>query len=219
MTREPTELLLLRAGHVQAWQVQRAQAHQRRAGGTVVQALIDMGYLSEQTVLTEVALQLGVPYRDLSHLYVPPEIVALVPERLIRARKVFPIDVASETRRGPLIVATAAPHDLNVLDEVAFASDLLVRAVLASAGDIDRAIERYLGPAARRNVPLIADPAHARPPAGASRAVDATAPWRGSPMTQVSWLPVPDRLPDDAQRRASAADAVATDWTRLHWTA
>ncbi|GEJ57457.1 hypothetical protein [Anaeromyxobacter diazotrophicus] len=206
MTREPTELVLLRTGHLQPWQVQRAQAHQRRAGGTVVEALIALGYLTEQAALTEAARQLGVPYRDLSHLYVPPEIVALVPERLIRARKVFPIDVAAESRRGPLIVATAAPQDLTVLDEVAFASELQVRAVLASARDVDAAIERYLGPAARRGIPLIADPAHARQPAVAAGRLGATNSWRGGPVAE-------------ANPRPTVADAIATDWTQLRWTA
>jgi hypothetical protein len=211
MTREPTENLLLRAGHVQAWQVQRAAAHQRRAGGTVVEALIALGYVSEQTALTEVARELGVPYRDLSHLYVPPEIVALVPERLVRARKVFPIDVVAESRRGPLILATSAPHDLTVLDEVAFASELNVRPVLSSAADIERAIERYLGPAAKRAVPFAGD-APPRQPAVA------VTPWRGGRMTSASWLSAPARPPEPA-RPANAAGPIADDWTRLRWTA
>jgi hypothetical protein len=204
MTHEPTELVLLRAGHVQAWQVQRAQAHQRRAGGTVVEALVALGYVAERTVLAEVAQQLGVPYRDLSHVYVPPEIVALVPERLIRTRKVFPIDVAAESRRGPLIIATAAPHDLTVLDEVAFASELKVRAVLASTNDIEHAIERHLGAAAKRAVPLVAEPTRARQPAGAPARAGASAAWRGGPVTSIAAAPAP---------------AVPYDWTTLRWTA
>jgi len=52
-------------------------------------------------------------------------------------------------RRSPVHVgagATSEPQNRVVLDEVAFASGMKVRPVLASEGDIIRAIERHLGP-------------------------------------------------------------------------
>jgi type IV pilus assembly protein PilB len=81
---------------------------------------------------------------------VAPEVVQLVPEKLIRRRRVFPVAIAAQTRRGPLVVATAEPQDLATLDEVAFATGMIVKPVLASARAIDRLVARHLDEAAPR---------------------------------------------------------------------
>jgi type IV pilus assembly protein PilB len=53
-------------------------------------------------------------------------------------------------------VALADPGDLGVLDEIAFATGLDVRPVLATEADLDQAIARCLGTggAPRRREPL-----------------------------------------------------------------
>jgi hypothetical protein len=48
---------------------------------------------------------------------------------------------------GQYLVATSAPQDLAVLDEVAFATGMRVKGALASDRDIELAIERHLRPA------------------------------------------------------------------------
>jgi hypothetical protein len=44
----------------------------------------------------------------------------LVPQKYIRSHRVFPIALGPGERRGKLFVATSAPQNLAVLDEVAF---------------------------------------------------------------------------------------------------
>ncbi len=144
-SRLPIGQLLIQAGRIDGWQLQSALAHQRRWGGRLGEALVSLGFVSEPVLLAELSRQLGVPYLELGERYVPPAIVRLVPERLIRARKVFPIALATASRRGPLVVATSEPQNLTVLDEVTFASGMRVKPVLASARDIERAIDRHLG--------------------------------------------------------------------------
>jgi type IV pilus assembly protein PilB len=143
--RLPIGQLLVQAGHVDVWQLQSALAHQRCWGGRIGEALVRLGFLTEPVLLAEVARQHGVPHVEIGERIVAPAIVRLVPEKLIRARKVFPIAYASQPRRGLLVVATSKPQDLTVLDEVAFASGKTVNAALASDRDIERAIERHFG--------------------------------------------------------------------------
>ncbi len=135
----------MQAGHVDVWQLQSALAHQRCWGGRIGEALVRLGFVTEPVLLAEVARQHGVPYVEIGERIVAPAIVRLVPEKLIRARKVFPIAYASQPRRGLLVVATSKPQDLAVLDEVAFASGKTVNAALASDRDVERAIERHFG--------------------------------------------------------------------------
>ena len=143
-SRIPIGQMLLRAGRIDAWQLQSGLAHQRRWGGRLGDALVGLGFVTEPVLLEEVARQHGVPYVDLSERFVAPEVIALLPAKIIRGRKVLPLALGQATRRGPLLLATAAPQNLELLDEVAFASGYAVKPVLASDRDLDRAIARHL---------------------------------------------------------------------------
>jgi type IV pilus assembly protein PilB len=101
--------------------------------------------MSEPVLLTEIGRQLGVPYVEIGDRDIDPAVIRLVPEKLIRLRRLLPIAYAPQPRRGLLVVATARPQDLAALDEVAFASGKVVKSALASDEDVERAIERHLG--------------------------------------------------------------------------
>ncbi len=144
-SRIPIGQMLVQAGHIDVWQLQSALAHQKCWGGRIGEALLRLGFVSEPALLTEVARQHGVPYVEIGERPVAPAVLRLVPEKLIRARKVLPIAYSSQPRRGLLVVATGRPQDLTTLDEVAFASGKTVKAALASDADLEQAIERHFG--------------------------------------------------------------------------
>jgi type IV pilus assembly protein PilB len=141
----PIGQYLVEAGRIDEAQLSSALAQQRRAGGRLGECLVSLGHISESLLFTELAKKHGVSYVLLGDYRVDPAVVRLVPERLIRARKVFPIAQRRDQGRLSLLVATGAPHDLAVLDELAFATGMRIKGVLASDSDIDHAIERHLG--------------------------------------------------------------------------
>ncbi len=147
-THLPIGQILVQAGYIDAWQLQTALAHQRCWGGRLGEALVKLGFISEQVLLTEIARQLGVSYVEIGDRQIPDAVVRLVPEKLIRARKVLPAAFAWQGKRNLLVVVTSEPQNLVALDEVAFASGKKVKAALGSEGDVDQAIERHLGPGA-----------------------------------------------------------------------
>jgi len=136
--------MLVQQGRIDAHQLESALAHQRRWGGRLGNAIVHLGFMKEHAVLEVVGGQLGVPFVAIGDRHVPPQVLALVPQKLIRARKVLPLARLTETRRGPLVVALPDPSDLHALDEVAFATGMEVKPVLASEADLDEAIARLL---------------------------------------------------------------------------
>jgi len=134
--------MLVQEGRLDAVQLQSAVVHQSRWGGRIGQTLVNMGLVSERAVMQALARQLGVRFVEIGGRTVPPAVLHLVPERLIRRRRVLP--VAMVTGRGPLVLALSDPADLALLDEIAFATGLGVEPVLAAPGDIERAIARHL---------------------------------------------------------------------------
>lgn len=149
--------LLVRRGRIDHLQLQSALAHQARWGGRLGRAVVHLGFLDEATFLEALAEQLGTPFITVGSRSVDPAVLALVPERLIRSRKVLPLARLAEGRRGPLVVALADPGDLGVIDELTFVTGLDVRPALATEADLDQAIARLFGPGtgpARRRDPL-----------------------------------------------------------------
>jgi type IV pilus assembly protein PilB len=137
--------LLLSRGRIDELQLQSALAHQRRWGGRLGRAVIHLGFMDEVSLLEVLGDQLGSPFVTIGGRYVDPAVLALVPQKLIRTRKVLPLAKLAEGRRGPLVVALSDPGDLAVLDEIAFVTGLAIKPVLATERDIDAAIRRLLG--------------------------------------------------------------------------
>jgi len=165
-SRLPIGQQLVQEGHLDHWQLLSALSHQRQWGGRLGQSLVRLGFVTERVVLAAIGRQLGVAPVELGTRTVAPEILRLVPARLVRARKVLPLALDVNGRRETLIVATAEPQNLAVLDEVAFAAQRAVRPVLAGDLDLEQAIERHLGREAGPAPALRAPP----PPAPAPRA-------------------------------------------------
>lgn len=150
MARQRIGELLVQQGRIDAVQLQSALAHQARWGGRLGRALVQLGFVPERALLEAVGGQLGVAFVEIGERVVPRDVLALVPAKVIRARKVLPLERLSG--RGALVVAAADPSDLTVLDDVAFAAGLPVRALIAAEADLDRAIARHLdGAVARRD--------------------------------------------------------------------
>jgi len=160
MARTPLGRLLVGEGSIDELQLRSAIQHQARWGGRIGEALVAMGYVSEQVMLRALALQLGVAFVEIGQRRIPDAVLRLVPQRLIRAKRLLPLALLG-TMRGPLVVAFADPSDLAAVDEVGFAAGMDVRSVLAGPHDLDVAIARHLdgwAPAPRRALDLPADP-------------------------------------------------------------
>lgn len=142
--------LLVEVGALDSFQLESALAHQRRWGGRLGRAIVHLGFLREDQVLSALGDQLGVSYVSLWDKVVPRDVISLLPEKVIRGRRVLPLARLREHRRGPLLVALVDPSDLSVIDELSFATGLEIRPVLASEAELDHAIENHLGAGTRQ---------------------------------------------------------------------
>lgn len=144
MPRTPIGKLLLDAGRINESQLRSALTHQERWRSRLGESLVALGYLPEQAVMEVLARQFDLPYVEIGDRDVPPAVLRLVPEALLRARHVFPLALLhGHAQEGPLLLAVTDPTDLATLDEVAFASGVGVKPVLASRRDVDRALDRH----------------------------------------------------------------------------
>ena len=106
--------IFLQQGLLTEDQLEAALSEQKRSGGKLGRVCIDSGYLNEDQVSVALARQLQVPFIDLKHVDVTPDLVMLLPEALARRFRAIVLD---ETVSG-YSVGFADPTDLFAFDEI-----------------------------------------------------------------------------------------------------
>jgi hypothetical protein len=135
--------LLLACSIIDRAQLKVAVAYQGRWGGRLGQAMVALGFVTEQQLMTALSHQLGVPYLELGERLFPRMIVGHLPQKLMRERRVMAVALLSEHTRGPLVVAMVNPQDLQLVDELAFATGKAIAPVLVTERDLDAALRRH----------------------------------------------------------------------------
>ena len=132
--------ILVRRGLIDDHQLSQSRV-QNQDGGTLVDAAVGLGFVSEEAALRAVGAEVGIDYIELSETEVDLSLLDNFPNKLIYRQTVFPI----RRDNGELIVATSDPFDLYPLDEVSSATGLSVTPVLAGRSEITKLIKRHLG--------------------------------------------------------------------------
>jgi type IV pilus assembly protein PilB len=114
----------------------------RRRLGEVISAL---GLADEVTIARALSDQLGLPFVDLGSLPIADETLAVVPRNVAVRHLAVPITLAHDV----LTVALADPTNVFALDDIRLATKLSsVRTAVATASDLQEAVNRYYGGAA-----------------------------------------------------------------------
>ncbi len=138
VTAQPLGQILLRARIITAPQLEQALAVQQRDGLRLGEALVRLGFATEDDVAWALSTQLGLPYVHLRPDMVDPAALACVPLDTQRQLCVLPLLVTEEE----LAVAVADPTDRQVLDEVERLSGLRPSPVVALASNIREVLEQ-----------------------------------------------------------------------------
>ncbi len=153
--------LLREAQLVSEDQIQEAIQVQRSNGSRLGSILVQMGVISEATLLEFLSQQYGVPPIDLSSCKIEPEVLNLVPLELAQQFRIIPV----RQFRSRLSLAMVDPSNIALIDEMKFRTGLNVTPLVASESDILAAIRRsYQFPTSDRKAFWGEDPLHG--PAG-----------------------------------------------------
>jgi type IV pilus assembly protein PilB len=140
---------LLNAGLVTRQQLDEALAVQNSTGQKLGQALVSLGYLSDNVLLQTLCADAGIPYLNETELQPQPDAVALIPAELARQHSVVPLKVESRH----LLIAMADPFDLLSIRSLTRAAGKSIRVVGAQRDAVLQAINvAYVGSAGAANV-------------------------------------------------------------------
>jgi type IV pilus assembly protein PilB len=180
--------LLVEAGVLSQSQLEQALFAQRKDGRKLGQLLIELGLVSEIQLTQTLSRQLSVPWVSLYHVDFSRSLLNLVPRAIAEQFCLIPIFVRHVRKLGDtLYVAMDDPTNEAAIGEVAQASALPVKPMIACPTDIRAAIRVY----------YLGEDAPPPPIASSPQVVPSPAPSPApAPVPVPVPAPTPPRAPD-----------------------
>src|SRR5215472_7642814 len=122
-------------------QLQEAKTLQQQTGAKLQDALVKLGYASNEEVMSAIAEFHGMQFVNLSEVTIPQSVIELVPESVARENVVMPM--AQEN--GMLKIIMSDPTDFDTMQKLQFILNKDITPVLAPREQIIEAINRHYG--------------------------------------------------------------------------
>ncbi|MDD6404667.1 MAG: ATPase, T2SS/T4P/T4SS family [Clostridiales bacterium] len=138
--------VLVAAGAITEEQLQEGLAKQKETGRKLGNALVDLGFISNEMLITVLTTQLGIDYIELKGAKIEDKVIHMVPENLVTKYQAIPIEIDPDNP-NILKVAMSDPMDIMAIDDIGLVTNLNVEPMLASEEAIRDAIGKYYGSA------------------------------------------------------------------------
>lgn len=138
--------VLVAAGAITEEQLQEGLAKQKETGRKLGNALVDLGFISNDMLITVLTTQLGIDYIELKGAKIEEKVIHMVPENMVTKYQAIPIEIDPDNP-NILKVAMADPLDIMAMDDIGLVTNLQVEPMLASEEGIRNAIDKYYGSA------------------------------------------------------------------------
>lgn len=138
---------LIAQGLLNEDQLSQALALQKKSGQRLGAVLVEMHLVTEKDIVEVLSKQLKVPYIDLSNYLIDPNIARLIPEDLAKRHMIIPINKVG----NKLTVAMVDPLNILATDDVEIRTGFLVKPVVATPTDINKAMQDVYGAVAQQD--------------------------------------------------------------------
>ena len=131
--------MLLGEGVITQKQWEEARDEERKTGLPFRRALIKLGVITEEDMVSFVADKMDIPHIELSNYLIDSKIVELVPEDLARKYQLIPIFKIG----NDLTCAMVDPFNVFALDEVRMRTSLTIEPAVSTETEIKRALDEH----------------------------------------------------------------------------
>ncbi len=118
-------------------ELDRALEEQKRTDERLGATLLKMDLISVEKLESLLGQQLNIPSINLDNYSPSPELLAIIPEKIIKQYLVLPISLKGHT----LTIATANPKDLTVLDDLTYVTGYKIAPVVTPISSLEQKIQ------------------------------------------------------------------------------
>lgn len=131
--------MLISSNVISEEQLKQALNLQKREGGSIGGSLQRLGFISDETLLSFLSKQFGVPSVSLSGSKIDPAVIRLIPAEMAKKYLIMPVARVGAS----LTLAMSDPSNLFAVDDIKFMTGYNVEVVIAAESDILNAISSY----------------------------------------------------------------------------
>ncbi len=143
-TRKRLGDMLVEAGVITNDQLMEALGKQKESGKRLGELLVDLRFTDEMEIAEAMAQQMKIPVAKIREAKLAPEVIALLPENIVRKHQVVPFEL-DENNPNILRVAMSDPLDIIAADDLSIITNMQIEVMAATASDVMYAIEKYYG--------------------------------------------------------------------------
>lgn len=136
--------MLVEAGVITNDQLMEALGKQKESGKRLGELLVDLRFTDEMEIAEAMAQQMKIPVAKIREAKLAPEVIALLPENIVRKHQVVPFEL-DENNPNILRVAMSDPLDIIAADDLSIITNMQIEVMAATASDVMYAIEKYYG--------------------------------------------------------------------------
>jgi type IV pilus assembly protein PilB len=133
--------ILIRRQILSPDQLTEAKGVQQQSGAKLQEALVKLGYASNEEVMSAIAEFHGMQFVNLSEVTIPQSVIELVPESVARENVVLPMS----QENGALKIIMSDPSDFDTMQKLQFILNKDIQPALAPREQIIEAINRHYG--------------------------------------------------------------------------
>jgi type IV pilus assembly protein PilB len=133
--------LLIKEKIISSDQLKRALEYQKSNGGRLGNALVKLGFLSDDEVTAVLSRQYGVPSINLAYFEVDQNVIRLIPMETALKYQILPLSRVGSS----LTVAMVDPTNVFAMDDIKFMTGFNIEPVVASETAITEAIKKHYG--------------------------------------------------------------------------
>ncbi len=133
--------ILIKEKVISSEQLKQALEYQKTNGGRLGNALVKLGFLSDDEVTAVLSRQYGVPSINLAYFEVDPNVIKLIPMETAMKYQILPLSRVGSS----LTVAMVDPTNVFAMDDIKFMTGFNIEPVVASESAISEAIKKHYG--------------------------------------------------------------------------
>ncbi len=136
--------ILVEYGIITSNMLENALRRQSQVGGQIGSVLIEMGYISPDTLLEFMSKKVGTPSANLFNIDIPREVLETIPFEKMKAYKILPLEIDNQ-----FMIAMVNPNDYVALRDIEFIVGRRVTPVIVPAAQMDAAMKLLQSPGIR----------------------------------------------------------------------
>jgi len=133
--------MLIEEGVITSEQLEIGLREQKKTKDFICTALINLGFASEDKILSVLSRKLKIPYVRIKDVKIPLDLINRIPAKFALHYKLMPVELDGNL----LTCAVTDPYNIQVLDDIKLLLGYDIRAVLAGEKDILEGIHKYYG--------------------------------------------------------------------------